>query len=321
MRRKIVMNINSLTEKALVNWPAKIVCLALSLLLFLFYRMSTLEERYFSVPLGLETNGDLVPASSYPRTVKITLRGENDRIYPILEQDIVAFADLSRFTNEGEYRVGIQTRLSGTALEVSPLEVSVDPAEISLRVEHKVIKKVPVTPSFKGYPEAGYEFIGYAVNPSVLEVSGPRSASEKILDLVTETIELSGRNASFNGEVSLINRNPLVSVAGPSKVVFQVHIEQTTLIRNFEDVPFYFENLDASFEVIPSIVSGSLQLKGAQKELSGLTLAANALTVLCEHISEPGVYSLPVQVIIPDQFEAITSSPRELQVVIQRRGE
>lgn len=313
------MNIKSLTDRAFENWPAKIVCLALSLLLFLFYRMSTLEERYFSVPLGLETNGDLVPASSYPRTVKITLRGENDRIYPILEQDVVAFVDLSRFTKEGEYRVGIQTRLSGTALEVSPLEVSVDPAEITLRVEHKVVKKVPVTPSFKGYPEAGYEFSGYSVNPAILEIAGPRSASEKILDLVTETIELSGRNASFSGEVQLINRNSLVSIAGPQKIMYQVNIEQTTLIRNFENVPFFFENLDESLEVIPSIVSGSLQLKGAQKDLSGLTLPPNALTVLCENITEPGVYSLPVHVIIPGQFEALTSAPLELQITVQSR--
>ena len=43
----MAMTVKKLTEKLLENWPAKIVCLALALLLFLFYRMSTLDERFF----------------------------------------------------------------------------------------------------------------------------------------------------------------------------------------------------------------------------------------------------------------------------------
>jgi len=200
------------------NWPAKIICLTLSLMLFLFYRMSTLEQRYFSVPLLVETNGDLVPATAYPRMVKIGLRGEADSIYPILEDDIVASIDLSGFTKEGEYRVAVQTRIKGTALDIEPLEVSVEPVEISLRVEHRMVKKVPVTPNFRGYPEAGYEFTGYTVDPSIVEVSGPRSTVEKISEVLTESIELSGRNTSFDGVISGVNRNNLLSISGQGKI-------------------------------------------------------------------------------------------------------
>ena len=315
------MTVKKLTEKLLENWPAKIVCLALALLLFLFYRMSTLDERFFSVPLEIETNGDIVPASSYPRMVKIALRGENDTIYPIIDSDVVAFLDLKPYTKEGEYRVAIQTRLKGSALDVSPLQISVEPVEVSLRVEHRMVKKVKVTPSFKGYPEAGFEFSGYSLSPSQVEVSGPRSVVEKIADMLSEQIELTGHDLSFTGAVQLVNRNPLISISAGGKVDYSVTINQTSLVKNFDDVPFYFENLDPAFVVATDKVSGSLQIKGTQTDLADWKPPENALTVLCENITNPGVYSLPVRTIIPQPYEVITSSPGQVQLTVKRKGE
>jgi YbbR domain-containing protein len=315
------MTANNLTEKIFENWPAKIVCIALALLLFLFYRMSTLQERYFSVPLLVETNGDLVPASAYPKMVKITLRGESDSIYPIQEEDVIAYLDISHFTKEGEYRVPVQTKLKGTALDVDPLEVAVEPVELNLRLEHRLVKKLQVTPSFKGYPEAGYEFAGYTVKPANVEVSGPRSIVEKMGDIVTETVELSGRNASFEGVTALVHRSQLVSINGDGKISFAVTINQTTLVKNFEDVPFYFENLDPGLTAETDKVSGTIQIKGTQTDLSEWTIPENALTVLCENISAPGVYTLPVRAIIPQPYEVLQSSPGEVQVTVRRKAE
>lgn len=313
------MTVKTLTDRMLENWPAKIMCITLSLLLFLFYRMSTLERRYFSVPLSVETNGDLVPAVNYPRQIKVNIRGEKDRIYPVQEEDIQVYVDLSRLTREGEYRVPVGSRLKGSALDIDSMEISLEPSEILLRVEHRIVKKVPVTPSFKGYPEAGYEFTGYIVNPATIEVSGPRSLLAKMNEMETEQIDLSGRNAAFEGSVPLVNKNSLVSVAGNGKIEYRITISQTTLIRTFDDVPFYFENLDPSFEVDYGSETGTVQIKGSQTDLSGWTLPANVLTVLCEGINAPGVYSLPVQVIVTAPFEVVSSSPSDIQLNVRRK--
>jgi YbbR domain-containing protein len=313
------MTVRNLTEKILENWPAKIVCFTLAILLFLFYRMSTLERRYLSVPLSVETNGDLVPASSFPRVVKVGLRGEGDNISIVQEEDVIVYADLSSFSKEGEFRVPLQTRLKGSALEIDPLEVTVEPSEIVLRLEHRLVKKVPVTASFKGYPEAGYEFAGYSVKPDTVELSGPRSAIERIRDMTTEQIDLTARDASFESDVALVNRNPLISVSGNGKVRYVVSINQTTLVRNFDSVPFYFENLDESFAVETSTASGSIQIKGTQKDLEPWTLPENALTVLCENIRAPGNYTIEVHSIIPVPFEVVSFEPREIQITVRRK--
>ena len=315
------MTSKRLIDRILEDWPVKIICFALALLLFLFYRMSNLEERFFSVPLQLEQNENLVPATTYPRMIKITLRGESNAIYPIVEDDVEAFIDLSGYNSEGEFSIAVQTRLKGTALDVDPLEVKADPEEITLRLEPRMVKKVSVIPGFKGYPETGYEFGGYTLSPSAVEVSGPRSAIERFSDIVTDTIDLSGRNISFNGTVALVNRSPLVSISGDGRVEYRVTISPIMIVRNFTDVPFYFADLDPAFEVETDIASGTIQLKGAQNELSDWSLPENALTVVCENVKEPGIYSLPVKVVIPRAYETVNNTPEQIQLTVTRKVE
>ncbi len=313
------MTIKLFFERLVDNWPAKIICLTLSLLLFLFYRMSTLEQRFFSVPLVIESNGELVPASTYPRMVKIALRGETNSIAPIREDDVVAYIDLAQFSREGDYKVGVRTRLKGTALDVEPLEVTTEPMEIAMRLELRIVKQVPVTPSFKGYPEAGYEFSGYTITPQSVDIAGPRSIVEKIDDIVTETIELTGRNSSFNGFVQLVNRNPLVSLSGDGRGQYQLKIDQATLIRTFEDLPLFFQDLDNDFEIVNTVTTGSLQIKGTQMQLSAWVPDESVLSILCSNVTAPGVYILPVTVNIPEPFEVLKAAPGELQLTVRRK--
>jgi len=313
------MNRKAFLDRLVENWPAKIICLTLSLLLFLFYRIGTLEQRFFSVPLVVKNSGDLAPAVNYPRMVRITVRGESNSIHPIIEDDVIAYIDLSGFSREGEFRVPVRTRLKGTALDVEPLEVSVEPSELQMRLEYRVVRKIDIVPAFRGYPEAGFEFSGYTLNPAIVEVAGPRSLIEKISDVTTDSIDLSARNSSFSGVIGLINPNPLLILTGEGRSEFNVVIDETSLIRTFEDVPFHFENLDESYFVEPDVPTGTIQLKGTQNNLSALELPSNALTVFAGNITAPGIYILPVYAMITDPYEVLRSWPTEIRLTVTRR--
>src|SRR5208283_584422 len=71
----------------LADLPVKVICLAAAVILLFFHRVTTLTERFFSVPLNVSTPAGLAVASAFPRTVRITLRGAGDAIFPILEED------------------------------------------------------------------------------------------------------------------------------------------------------------------------------------------------------------------------------------------
>jgi YbbR domain-containing protein len=196
------------------KWPVKIISVAAALIIAVFYRMNTLETRTFLAPLHVETNGMLIPVSSLENTVKISLRGEANSIYPILEEDIEAFIDLNRYTKEGTYRIPVQIRKKGGALGVVPLEISVLPMEITLLLEKKVRRDIPVFPVFRGTIAPGYELISQSVNPESVTAEGTRTSIEAQYEFNTETINLEGRNENFSVLVNIINNNPLITVYG-----------------------------------------------------------------------------------------------------------
>ena len=114
------------------NWPAKVLSIGLAILLFVFHRMSTLEERFFSAPFKTENLSGLILSSSHPRMVRVNLKGEANSIYHILEEDIELFVDMGKFNEPGTYLVPVQWRKKGTAYGVAPLQINVDPREISI---------------------------------------------------------------------------------------------------------------------------------------------------------------------------------------------
>ena len=211
-----------ITEK----WPVKVLSLAAAVILSIFYRMSSLETRFFTVPLSVESSDTLLPANSFPRSVKITARGEAEGIQPILAEDIEAYIDLGRYANEGVYRVPIQIRKKGTALGVEPLEVSVVPVDIHLLLEQKITRNVSVFPVLRGAVAEGYELTGQSLTPASVIVEGPRSIIDNHVEFNTEAIDLDRRNEDFSVMVNIKNDNPLLFIHGSNILEFRGSISR-----------------------------------------------------------------------------------------------
>jgi len=210
-----------ITEK----WPAKILSMAAALLIFVFYKMSTLETRFFSAPLRIESGNLMVPASSYPQTVKIKLRGENHNIFPILEEDIEAYIDLNKYSIENSYRIPVQIRKKGSALGIEPLEITVEPADIYIKLENKISRSVNVSPSFRGFIADGYEMTSQSISPSSITVEGPRSNVEALQEINTAAIDLEGRSEDFTVMANIINNDPLIVTHGSRMIEYKAAIK------------------------------------------------------------------------------------------------
>ena len=91
------MKFRALVERSLHNWPVKIISIAAALLLFFFYRVSSLEERFFNVPLSLSFHENYIPAENVPKTVRIVIRGRDADIKLVLEDEIEASVDFSKY--------------------------------------------------------------------------------------------------------------------------------------------------------------------------------------------------------------------------------
>jgi YbbR domain-containing protein len=288
-----------------------------AIFLFAFHRMGDLQERFFSVPLRLDINSNLVPGSPYPRDIRVTLRGDANSIYTISEGDIEAYVDLTRFSEPGSYKVLIQIQKNGSAVEAETLEISLDPMELTLELDTKLSKHVPLSPSFQGYLESGYEMVSYTLDPNQVVIDGPLKLLTGVSELFTESIDLRSRNADFSSRVRIVNPNPLLVLRGDGTTEFSGFIRELIEIRNFDNLPITVKNLNTEFEAALENASASVRIQGVQNQFDDFD-AQNIISIDCSAIDEEGTYNLPLVVTVGSEFTVDRSDPETVRVIITR---
>lgn len=315
------MTSKPLFERILENWPAKILSFMAAVLLFSFHQLSRLEERPLAIPLRLERNEDLSPSSPYPRTVRIVLKGEANSIFAVQENDLEAILDVSGFHAEGVYRVPVVIEKRGSAFGIDPLEIRVDPSEVAVALEQRIVRSVPIVPSFRGFLDPGYELASSELIPQTADIEGPASLVRKATDVTTEFIELSGRSADFSTVVRLQRRDPLLSFSGSDTVEFRAKIQKALAYRSFEGLSIRIEGLTAELTISGDLPQGSLRVVGTRNDLSFLVPPEGTLYADLSRITEPGVYTVPVGVRVPAEVNAETWAPAALTLAVIRSTE
>jgi hypothetical protein len=317
------LNSKKLIVRITENWPAKVISVAIALILFVFNRMNTLGIRSLSVPLTVESGDILIPASSWPENVRIRMRGEDDGIKSIIESDIEAYIDLSKRETEGWYRAPVQIRKKGSALGVNPLEITVNPMEISILLDRKISKTIPLIAAIRGKAASGFDLVNQSVSPAEITVTGPRNALEPLAELHTDPIDMDGRNGDFSVMVNIINPNPLFIIRGNGIAEFQGQIRQSVPVRNFDGIPIVLENLDPLFDAELDIETGMARLEGNQILLDAFTPPPDFFSADCSSLTMPGTYELPVIINLPRGFSLVRREPEtvSLTLVLHEEGE
>jgi len=65
-----------LFEKLSENYIAKIICLALAVVFYVFFTFSSLDKKSFVVPLNVEESGKMSFGQNYPKYVTVTFKSK-----------------------------------------------------------------------------------------------------------------------------------------------------------------------------------------------------------------------------------------------------
>ncbi|MFP4431240.1 MAG: YbbR-like domain-containing protein [Spirochaetaceae bacterium] len=303
------------------NWPAKVLSVVAALLLVVFNNISRLEERYISVPLELRLPNDLVAASSYPSRVRVTLRGESEGVQRILDEDVDAHLDLRNVETEGVVTASVRVNRIGTALGVDPLEVYVEPAEVTLAVEQKAQKSLEVEPTLSGFVPVGYQLTGYQISPSSVEVEGPESEAAPLEVVRTEEIELGGRRNDFSVRVRLVRPSPGITFLGGDVVEFRGIVEEAVILNTFEPVETVVINLAPGLTISSALPTGSIRVQGNQLDLDNVTVDQVQIVADASRVTTPGRYALRTRPEVPSGLAVLRYEPQTVDVQVVRSGE
>jgi YbbR domain-containing protein len=304
----------------LADLPVKVICLAAAVVLLLFHRVTTLTERFFSVPLDVSTPAGFAVASLFPKTVRITLRGAGDAVFPILEEDVDARVDLTSYHAPGMYRAEVKVERKGTAQGVQPLEIRVEPQSITFALEPLSEKRVALSPDLKGTPAYGYELVQSGITPQDVVIRGAKSRVQSVTALSTEEIDLTGRTGSFAARVKILLPNTLVKVAGEAAADFHATIQESTVQHAFEGVVVAPFDLSPRLALKTVLSSGSVKLQGTQLAVD--TVHPETLRLLLDlgGVKRAGTYTLQTRPEAVPGVMTLDWSPREVTVDIAASG-
>lgn len=313
------MQIRNVLNRAFRNWPAKILSLAAAVLLLVFHDITRLEERFITVPLELELSARFVPASSYPRQVRLRIRGESEQVFRVVDEDFRAYLDLRRFSADGEYTVPVQVERGGAATETGTLEVIPEPDSVIVQLEEKLLKSLEVVPKTSGFPPTGYELVQLLMTPSSVEVEGPRSTLENISEVSTEDVDLSNRREDFTERIRLVPPDPLVLFPGGDIVEIRGIIEEAVVLQTFEPVELIVTGLSPDLRIDQDIPTGVIRVQARQIDVEGVGPGDLQLAVDASSITEAGTIRLPVRPVVPPGFVVLRYEPTSVQLGVQEQ--
>lgn len=315
------MKSDLLFDRLLRNWPAKVLSIAAAIFLFLFNRMATLEERFFSVPLEIAASENFIPAEALPENVRVTVRGRNQEVNLILAEDILARVDFSGLEEEGTYSAAVQLEKTGAALHADPIELRVEPATLTVRFESRIRKSVEVVPNITSFPDKGYELGQYFLTPTTVEVEGVRSTMENLSRVTTEDIDISGRSEDFTVRVRLEKPDETVRFPGGDVVEFFGVIQESVVLRTLENLDVIALDLRPGLVIAGELPPNQMRIQGRQLQLEELEAGDLRFTMDFSGIDGPGTYLLPLSPDVPQGVLVLRYEPVEVNVEIRSAEE
>lgn len=302
--------------RLLDKWPVKILSLLGAIVLAQLYRINTLEERFFTLPLEVQINENYVAVDTSVEKVRVRLRGNQDDVYSVLEEDVEVYIDLKSRTTEGEFEAPVLVKKKGSALNAKNLEIIVDPIKARTHLEKKLTRSVAVQPKLSGFPLAGYEMEQYIVTPSQVTVSGPRSQVEDLQFIPTEDIDLMGRYEDFSVRSRLIHVSNDITFLAGDVIEFSGIIAEKIIVKSISELSIVSVDLPDNLLISELLPGATIRLQGTQQRMDRIKLQNLQFSVDCSSIKSPGKYTLPVKVDVPDDLTVLSYTPVRIEVSV-----
>lgn len=310
------MNKKQLIDNLLKNWPAKVICFAIAIFLYLFYQASLIDKKTFVIPLEIKEQGIVIHIGNVPTSVVVSVRANENDIKAIFASDMSASIDLNNITKSGTYRIPINVIISDKLKALDPLEVKLKEETLKINVEKKVSRYVTVVPSIVGEVHEDYMIKSVKMDPSTVQLVGPDSLISAITKIDTERVNVSNAMTNFTVETGYNKISDFITITekAPCKatVILQPKIEEF----NLSSLPFKVINLAENLQIEEPLSPFNIKIKGPVTKYKKLSVINIPVTVDMSGITEPGVYEIPVTFPLPLDFELIEKTGDTISVKV-----
>ncbi|GEM_PF-620532 len=238
------------------RWPLKLFSLVLAYGIWLSVTSESVIVNHFTVPLEITLPETAASTRAVPTQVSVRLRGRSTEIRRIDPLKLRVGIDLSD-ANVGERSIQfVPSDLVG--LPAGAVVERFDPARITLVLDEKMRRVLPVIPALEGKPAEGFDLYRVKASPASVEVEGPKSQISRLTGLVTGSISLKDHSEPFQVQTSTIPDSPSVRILGNQKISVQITIDRAGEEKTFKNIPVVGENLEWKASFSPAAVEVTL---------------------------------------------------------------
>jgi hypothetical protein len=296
------------------NFGLKFLSLGIALLLWLSISGEQVVERSLRAPLELQNIPEqLEVLGDPPGTVDIRVKGSSAALTRLGPSDVVAFLEL------GSARPG--RRLFHLLPEHVRVPYGVEvahlsPSTIPITFERSGSRTIPVVPQVEGEPAEGYMQAQVTADPPMVEVVGPENLLNRLTEVITEPVSVSGAAGIVQELVTIGVGDPALRLKSPGSALVTVNIVPVPIELTVQKVPVQVRNVTSgrSARCRPDVVA--VLLKGNRGFLEEVTVESLDVHVDIVGLG-PGRYNLPVMIEPVAGVTVLGTEPATVSVLIR----
>jgi YbbR domain-containing protein len=242
----------------LQNLKRSVLYFSLGVCLFLTGACSSLQEAVIfipvdsdQIPVGLTITGPSL------KGIEVYVRGPKSAVRILSDMKMRYVLDLS----------GVHIGINSIPIEKDRIIlpggisiVKINPTFLTVTIDNKIKKELPVKILFSGKPATGFTVSGAVLKPSSVILQGPQNILAPMDKVLTKPVEIKGLSESFKKGVALDLVEDL-EIISPSKIIFaEISIEEKIVTQKFFDIQVEGKNSPFSYMITPPAIN--IEVKG-----------------------------------------------------------
>ncbi len=306
------------------NYVSFLVSFSFAFILWLIVNLNGNYEENFKAEILIKNiPQEKALKSDYPESINLKVKGQGWKILPLyLFYHPKIIIDLTNIQKNLNIHI-INNHRVMFILPSGVQVISVEPETLSIELDKKATKKVPILLDFE-IKKNGYDFANPPrLNPDSVTITGAESILEKIQNIRTGKITIEKVQKYEIVKLPLVNPNKRLITLSNETVEVIYSVDQ--IVEREFNIPVQVINLPQDKEVILFPPEIKIVLRGALSSLVELEYKPNEQNrnikafVDYQDVVNDKTGLVKPQVIVPENFKLISFSPEVLSYIIRQK--
>jgi YbbR domain-containing protein len=292
--------------------------LSVFLSIFLWIYILNSEKVKFEKTVALEyiLPVDMMFAQKPPQEVIFLIEGPRAFVRTVSEREDRLVIDLNRANVHRALDFNVDISPAQLNLPFGMVVERVIPRKLQIRLEKKASKIVPLKLLFAGQLPERLVLLHAELEPSEVEVYGPRSLISKLKEIPIRPVELEGVLGLDQVSVELQLPDDRLTVSGGSDVKLRYQLKASTSNFTLSEVPIRF--LSEKRKLSANVRAATVKLMVPERLLKNRSNISSTVQVWADVPDHAkGRITVPLKVILPPTIHLLEISPKSIIVNIQ----